>query len=278
MKKRILFFTTCLLMFTSTQSVIHAENIRGNGNLVTKEVAVSDFDKITIGSGIGCNNRFFSQKSYKNPVFNYKQATTSASLSITIDENLYPYLEVNNWGDELSVKTKGRVTINPSRFEINGTSKSLREISVSGCINFVTVAPFSSDNLDINVSGASDVLFNDATQIGEFNIRISGGGDLLAEKLICRKLESNVSGAGDITLTGKADKAKFTVSGAGDIKAFDFIVGDLECRVSGSGDARVNATETLDVTISGSGDVHYKGNAKVNTRVSGFGDIKKIND
>ncbi|MDR1202048.1 MAG: DUF2807 domain-containing protein [Tannerellaceae bacterium] len=277
MKKRAFLFVTGLLLAGSF-AFLHAEKIKGNGNVVTKEIPVSDFKSIAVGPGVECSSRFFSKSTYQSPVLNYTQTTGAFALSVTMDENLFSYLEIKSGGGDLSIRTQRGIVINPSRLEINANAKELNKVTVSGCIDFVTANAFKSDRLEVGISGASDVKMIYPTQIDRFAIGISGAGDLIAEELVCKEVECNISGAGDIVLKGKADKARFTVSGAGDIKAYDFIVKELECRVSGSGDAKITATETLDATVSGTGDIRYRGNARANTRVSGFGDIKKVND
>ncbi|MDR1161323.1 MAG: DUF2807 domain-containing protein [Tannerellaceae bacterium] len=276
MKKKAFLFITGLLLWAGSFTFLHAERIKGNGNVITKEIQVSDFKSITVGPGVECSNRFFSKNTYQSPVLNFTQTTGALALSITMDENLFSSLEIKSDGNELSIRTPRGIVINPSKLEINASAKELKKVAVSGCIDFVTANAFRSDRLEIAISGASDVKINHPTQIDQFIIRISGAGDLIAEELACKELETNISGAGDIVLKGKADKARFTVSGAGDIKAYDFMVKDLECKVSGSGDAKITATETLNATVSGTGDIRYKGNARANTRVSGFGDIRKV--
>ncbi|MDR0749001.1 MAG: DUF2807 domain-containing protein [Tannerellaceae bacterium] len=277
MKKRAFLFVTGLLLAGSF-TFLHAEKIKGNGNVITKDIQVSDFNSVAIGPGVECNSRFFSKNTYQSPVLNYTQTTGAFALSVTMDENLFSYLEIKSGGGELSVRTQRGVVINPSKLEINASSKELKKVAVSGCIDFVTANAFKSDQLTIGVSGASDVKINHPARIEQFSVSISGAGDLIAEELACKELECNISGAGDIALKGEADRARFSVSGAGDIKAYDLIVKYLECRVSGSGDAKIMATETLDATVSGTGDIRYKGNARANTKVSGFGDIKKVDD
>ncbi|MDR1403662.1 MAG: DUF2807 domain-containing protein [Tannerellaceae bacterium] len=280
MKKRAFLFSMGLLLLTDSFTFLHAEKIRGNENIITKEIQVSNFKSIVVGPGVECSSRFFNFKknAYQSPVLNYTQTKETTALSVTMDENLFSYVEIISDENELSIRTRRGIAINPSRLEINASSKELKQVTVSGCIDFVTANSFKSDQLAIDISGASNVKLNHSAQIELFDIRISGAGDLLAEELVCKKLEINISGAGDIKIKGKADRANFTVSGAGDINAYDFIVEDLECKVSGSGDAKIMATETLNASVSGIGDIRYKGNAKANTRVSGFGGIKKVDN
>ncbi|MDR3142798.1 MAG: DUF2807 domain-containing protein [Tannerellaceae bacterium] len=277
MKKRVFLFITGLLLAGSF-TFLHAKKIKGNGNVITKEIPASDFNNIAIGPGVECNSRFFSKNTYQSPVLNYTQTTGAFALSVTMDENLFPYLEIKSAGNELSVRTQKDVVISPSKLEVNASSKELKKVAVSGCIDFVMANAFKSDRLTVGISGASDVKINHSAQIEQFSVSISGAGDLIAEELACKELECNISGAGDIVLKGKADRARFAVSGAADVKAYDLIVKYLECKVSGSGDAKIMATETLDATVSGTGDIRYKGNARASTRVSGFGDIKKADD
>lgn len=275
MEKKIWIFV-CLFLLGSAYTSAFAAKVKGNGNIVTKEVNVGEYDQIVIGAGIECNSRLFDRRSYENPVFNYKQVKGKETLSVTIDENLFPLLEINTSGKELSIRVKKGNTINPSRMELNGVSENLQKVSVSGCMDFSLNSRFTSDRLEISISGASDVKINNQAMINRMNIRISGAGDFVADNLTCKEIDSSVSGAGDVTLTGNADNGKFTVTGAGDIKAFDFVVKKLECRVSGAGDIRANATEIFNASVSGTGDIHYKGNAVAETKVSGFGNIKKV--
>lgn len=276
MNVKTLFLTAAVALGSLVATPAWAEKVKGNGEVVTREVQVDAFRSVVLGSGIECSSRFFSQSSYKNPVFNYTQTSGNASLQITMDENLFEYLDVSSSGGELTIRTKRGNSINPSRMEIKGSSPSLEKVQVSGCIDFTLASDFTSDLLDISISGASDVKLSRQASIGEFKIRISGAGDLVADNLTTQMLETTVSGAGDITLSGQSDKAKISVSGAGDVKAFDFVIKEAECRVSGSGDVKVNATVALDARVSGVGDIQYKGNAKASTHVSGFGDIKKV--
>ena len=118
-------------------------------------------------------------------------------------------------------------------------------------MDFEAQNAFSEDQLEIKISGSSDVKFphNVKLRLGEFS----------------------VSGSGE------ADEARYSVSGSGDIKAYDLSVNDLSCSVSGSGDARVYAKDNMNLSVSGSGDIRYKGPANVNKSKSGSGSIQGAN-
>ncbi|MDR1880469.1 MAG: DUF2807 domain-containing protein [Tannerellaceae bacterium] len=276
MKKGILFFCVSLCMMAGTCSV-HAEKVKGNGSIVTKEVQVSEFKGIEFGPGIEWNDRFFGKKS-KNPVFRYSQTEGEAALEITVDENLYPLLLISSSNGTLSIGVKEGKRIIPSRLEISGHSKTLQNVSVSGCGDFVLMNDLKTDDLAITVSGAGDVKLDKPVRVERFKVRVSGAGDLKASDLVCEEIESQVSGSGDVTLKGKAERGVFGVSGAGDMGAFDFIVKELDCSVSGSGDLDVHATGRLNVSVSGAGDIRYKGDAPVQLiKKTGAGDIRQVN-
>ena len=117
-----------------------AKKVKGNGDIITKEISVRDYSAIKVGStAMGYSDSWFSLFSRGgNPsyVFGYTQGE-SASLRITIDENLYPYINVQVKNEELSISTENGTQLSPTRFKIEGTSKKLEKSKMSGCMDFV---------------------------------------------------------------------------------------------------------------------------------------------
>ena len=145
---------------------------------------------------------------------------------------------------------------------------------------------FDVDNLKVRVwapswdgfkiNGSADVDVPDAIQGDQLNLGISGSGNLKVFNLDFNKIDTRVSGSGDVYLAGVADDLKCTVSGSGNVDALGCPVKTATVTVSGSGDVRVNVSENLNVTVSGSGDVEYEGNPQVTKQVSGSGNVRKI--
>ena len=228
-----------------------ASKVEGNGNIITKEISVDNYSEIELGGNIEYSgNNFWGNRSNKKfPVFKYTHGR-SASLKITIDENLFPLLSIKSNNGRLAIRIQDGTRIKPTQYVIEGSSKTLKYLKTSGPMDFEAQNAFSEDQLEIKISGSSDVKFphNVKLRLGEFSV--SGSGDLVFEDLDCKNLTSKVSGSGDITLKGKADEARYSVSGSGDIKAYDLSVNDLSCSVSGSGDARVYAKELTSAGLS----------------------------
>lgn len=272
MKLQVFLLAILMIACGSTKEMVNGK-VKGNGKIITKEINISDYESVEIGSGISSEGNV-GKKGI--PTFNYKQTKRKASLEVTTDSNILPLLEIKCSKGKLTISSKDRSTrLVPTRFVIEGTSQQLAQLTISGAMDFYVVDGLSGENLNIKVSGSSDVYLMKTVRVDNCEFDVSGSGDLKAENLQTQYINCKVSGSGDINLKGEANEGKFAVSGSGDIKGFDFPVRNLECSVSGSGDIRVNATHKLEARASGSGDIHYKGDATVNKRTSGSGDIHR---
>jgi hypothetical protein len=105
-------------------------------------------------------------------------------------------------------------------------------------------------------------------------VSVSGSGDIQVTGLKAGELEARVTGSGDVTLKGSAERLRAEVTGSGDVHAGDLSAKNARVNVTGSGDVTVRATAELEATVTGSGDVNYYGNPpQVNKHVTGSGDI-----
>lgn len=271
MKTKGLFLAMCLLVVFVT----NAATIKGNGNVVTKEISISDFESVTIGGNITHNNAVNIVKKKESHAFKYSQKTGRSSLCITMDENLIPHLDIQSANGKLTIRTANRDKLIPTRFRIVASSEKLNKAAVSGSMDLIFETPFKSDKLEVSVSGAGDIIMKKNVELDYIKFSISGAGDVEVENLLCQAIEGKISGAGDISLKGRAETAKFSVSGAGDVDAYDLIAKNVSASVSGAGDIEVYASERLEASVSGIGDISYKGNPEVKSRKSGMGSIKK---
>ena len=109
------------------------------------------------------------------------------------------------------------------------------------------------------------------------SIDLSGAGKINGTGINTPKLAVNVSGAGDITLAGKADSQDINLSGAGNYHGEDLVSKNVTITTSGAGSAVVQVSDTLDATVSGAGSVRYIGDPQVKQNVSGAGSVSKQN-
>jgi hypothetical protein len=132
---------------------------------------------------------------------------------------------------------------------------------------------------DVNtfiVNGSGAIVVEDLFVVNEAQVHVNGSGSVTA-RLEGGQVSSEITGSGDINLTGSADHAIFRIEGSGKHHAFGFPVKTSSVNISGSGTANVNVIETLDVRIAGSGEVNYKGQPNVTTSISGSGKVRPAN-
>jgi hypothetical protein len=129
----------------------------------------------------------------------------------------------------------------------------------------------------ITTSGAWDVT-STSIQTGTLNIDISGSGKVIINALTADKLETTVSGSGELDLTGEVKQQSIIISGSGKYLAGDLNTQDSTVRISGSGNVTIWASETLAAHVSGSGDVSYYGSPQVSFEQSGSGNIHSLGE
>ncbi len=175
------------------------------------------------------------------------------------------------------------------------TVSNIEALSVSGSGDLVGDGKFSTNDLELKVSGSGSIdveaevkgqLEADVSGSGDLTIKgacqsvesaVSGSGKVNVTATVSGKVEVSVSGSGKVVASGTAQQIKATISGSGKVVAADLEVSKCEVRISGSGDVEINVKEALDANISGSGSVTYKGNpSQVNSHSSGSGHVRKM--
>lgn len=202
---------------------------------------VSGFDKLDMGSAFVIT--VTQASSYKVDVAGREQDLKD--LVVKVSNGRLDIGYPNNWGGWKNRK-EVYVTI---------TMPKLVEVDFSGASK-ARVSGFTSENFDINVSGASQATFD----------------------IDAKNLALDCSGASGITITGDGQKLSADVSGASSINAFDFKVATANIDASGASGAKVYVTSKIVAEASGASNVRYKGGAtNVVANTSGAGSVKSAN-
>jgi Putative auto-transporter adhesin, head GIN domain len=106
----------------------------------------------------------------------------------------------------------------------------------------------------------------------------SGAGNIEGSGLTLDALSVDISGAGNVTLSGTANSVSATLSGVGVLQSCTLQAGTVSLDLSGAGNAVIAATDSLSVNISGVGNASYLGDPQVSEDVSGVGSITQISD
>lgn len=138
--------------------------IKGDGNIITKEISISDYDEI---SYVGKVN------------IEYEQSNASPFFKITIDENILPHFEIKVKGKTLIIQPKDErkyfngnsygLNLQPTVCEIKTNSRELKEISAVGGGEFVAKSPLKVDKLDISIAGSSTINFDKQLEARKIN-------------------------------------------------------------------------------------------------------------
>jgi hypothetical protein len=228
------------LLLASCQGIF-GKRVHGDGNIKTEDRPVSDFKNVDVS---GAAKVLVSQGDHP-------------SVKIEGDENLLPYMEVNQIGNKIEVREKPGFNLAPTT-----------DIKV-----YVTAPVFN----DIDASGACDIIGQ--TKISnpeDLAMHVSGAGDIRME-VDAPRLKAEVSGSGSIYLKGQTKDVYLDLTGAGHAHCFDLLSESTKVEISGAGSAEVYASVKLEAEVSGAGTVKYKGNATdVKQDVSGAGSVQKV--
>lgn len=237
MKKLV---TLSLALFTIATYAQWGKKIKGNGNVVSIERSVGEYDEVSSAGWFDVE----------------LVGGIEGKLTLKGEENLLEYIKTEVKNGELVIKTEKGVNLQPSSWK-------------SGIKITVPVEEIQA----VRLSGSGDVVSKTTLKSDEFKASIAGSGDVDLN-IEAENLKASISGSGDMELVGKATNLEVSVSGSGDIKAYDLVADNVEAQVSGSADLKITANKMIKARVSGSGDITYKGNPeKIDTKSSGSGDI-----
>jgi hypothetical protein len=136
----------------------------------------------------------------------------------------------------------------------------------------VTVKDLSA----LSVAGSGNVEFKSDLKTEEFEMDLSGSGNISIPNITTEEIELNLAGSGNIRMGGEAEELELNIAGSGDVDCANLKTSETEVNIAGSGDAKVWATGELESNIVGSGNVYYKGNPLVDAETSGSGKTKPL--
>jgi hypothetical protein len=250
-----------------------------------------------------------NKQTYNLPTFNRISFAGAGKVYVTQDtpqkvtaegsKDVLEKYEIKVEDDRLTIKPKDRWISwgwgKEDEITVYITVADIEGLSVAGSGDVVVKNRIKTDKLSLRVSGSgylqaeTDVkgdLEADVSGSGDvkisgtaytFDSSVSGSGDVNANVVCESKSSFGISGSGKILLQGKTQSFNASISGSGSIRGENFSTQTAKIKIAGSGSVDIEVTEELDVTIAGSGDVRYRGNPKkVNSHAGGSGTVRKI--
>lgn len=233
------FLFCCLLVIVSSCDYIGGKRIHGNGNNVAQSRNTGKFNSLDVSGAIDV----------------YVKQDSNQSVKVETDENLQEYVEVYESNGVLVVSPKDNYNLDPShKIKVFITAPSFRVIDVSGASTITSENKLvSSESLDIDLSGASEAKVDLKTP----------------------RINTEVTGASTITLTGETKDLNVVGSGASGAKCFDLMTENTTVDISGASSAEVFASVKLDAQASGASEVKYRGNPAITQDINGASSIRK---
>ena len=189
--------------------------IRGNGHLISDQRNVDPFVNIETGGA-----------------FRVEWHSGAPSASITVDENLMQYVEMEVRDKVLHVRTTHSVRPTHS-IKLELTSNALEGARCSGASR-LNAHQLSGRKFYLETTGASNIVLDGA--VDELVANMTGASDLRAESLQTKIAELSVTGAGDARVA-VSDTLKVSITGAGKVE----YIGNpahIEREITGAGSIR----------------------------------------
>lgn len=243
--KNIKIYTLLAALILTGGWNMQAQTVKGNGNITTRDFEVAAFDEI---------------KTIWPATINYTVAD-DYSCRVTLDENLFEYLNIHTDGDELILgyvpEKVQHTNLTHTEFIVELSAPTIAEISIAGSTDFCFVTPVETQKMKIQTAGSGRVIFKEAANIRDFDMQIAGSGKMICKKLLADRMKLNVAGSADMIVEdGTVKSANITIAGSGTV--------ETRCQL-----------ESMDYSIAGSGTIRYLGHVKVQGKNIG-GRISRI--
>ena len=179
-----------------------------------------------------------------------------ASLKLTGEANLFPYIDNTVTSGELSIGVVPGATLSPTRaMDLVLTAPSFRGLTVASPGDIVAPALPATD----------------------FLIKVESRGTIHLARLDANTLDAQLSSSGEVRIDeGKVGEQTIALRSTGNFVASRLESASATVNVSSGGSAWVWATGRLTVTISGSGHVNYVGTPQVISNITGTGTVAPI--
>jgi len=214
-------------------------SIKGSGYLVTESRELVSFNAVHIATA---------------GLVNLTQGD-SQSVDVTVDDNLMEYIRLTVSNKILVIDIEPGNSLKNMHLTIDISLPELKLLQTSSAGCFVGKNTFNCNDLNIFSSSAGNIFLN----------------------LNANHLYTNLSSAGNASLSGTVSTHDAIISSAGGLHAFSLNTDTTTISLSSAGNAEVFVSDVLNATLSSAGSLFYKGNPVINATVSSMGVIVNAN-
>ncbi len=226
---RFITTTLCSLLMLSGSIVTScsAKTIKGSDNIIKREIKVSDFDEVSVSTGVRVV---------------YTTGST-AKATIQAPDNLMEYVSISNDGKELNVTMKrhrGNISFNGNFcVTVYISSKALHEVETSSGSSFTATGLNVTGDLELSSSSGSSIKLENVNVTNDLDLDSSSGSTITIKGAKAAKIDidassassvnvsdltatvvsGDTSSAAQLTLKGKCERAYFEASSSSTIHA-----------------------------------------------------------
>jgi len=219
------------------------EGVTGSSTLVTKEFDFTGFTDIEVGNAFEVD----------------VTRSDTYSVKITLNENLFDYLDVSLSGRTLQIRMKSHYTFFRATRQASITLPDLRALDVSGASRGEVTGFDTAGTMYLEVSEASNLALTDLTA-GEVRLGVSGASRTTGS-IDAGDAYFEISGASTVELEGSATDAELEISGASTARLERFPMETARVDASGASNATVEVSDRLNIEVSGASRLVYSGDA-----------------
>lgn len=229
----------------------------GNGKIISKSIAVTEFDAINVGGETDVSINSGKQ-----------------NVVVTTDENIFPYMNIAVSDKLLDIDTKSGVAISPSQTEkIQITAFSLYKISLHGK-TVLNATNINSKDLTLSLGGKSTG--NLQGDIKNLQINLHGDSELHLSVVNAESMALKIVGKGMVSLSGKVNNLSIITGGNATVDAKNLVANDVTIVGAGESNMTVYAVKKLSISTAGKSNVQYYGNPEVSKRSFGEATIEQL--
>jgi hypothetical protein len=236
-------FLAILIIGMIAVSLVSCSNDAKEVTMATKDFDLKSFTKIDVGGAFEV------------------EITRGDAFKVSVSADDFPHIRVEKSDDTLIIRRQGIEWFAPfhSRPTATVTLPFLTDLNISGASQ-VKFQNFQSDaDLKLTLSGASHV---EAVSIsaGGLELKVTGASSLTGDIKATKDAKLEASGASRIELTGTAANTVIKVNGASKAELSQFPAQNADLEISGASNASINLNGRLDADISGASNLLWSGN------------------
>lgn len=208
-----------------------------------------------------------AQQTETRPLGHFTEVHSGGSWEVILEEGNKEEVRIEASGVDLS---KVRTEIEGNELKLGLVKGSYNRVKLNFYVTYKSLE-------GLRCSGSGEIKVNSDVVAEEFNLGLSGSGDIIMQSLRADELDASISGSAKIQIeSGAIGEAVISQSGSGDFEAEEVTFEELEVKKSGSGDTYVGDLGEISVRSSGSGDIVYSGSPRMgDIKVSGSSSIRK---